>query len=1122
MKKNVKGLFTQLEGKPVYKIENYDAMENFFMTITSSSDIWNFCWSQGGVTAGRIDSNHAVFPYYTADKVSDAGSYTGNYTAIAVKKGDDVLVWEPFTSFYASASVKKQAALHLKNNIYKNFNGTEVWFEEINEDLNLLFRTGWTSSEKYGLVRTSYIENLNDSPVEVSVLDGCQNILPAGTASDFQNGNSVLLDAYKKTDLDEKGNIALFGFSSVVSDRAEPSESLLANTCWFSTNDKIILATDAPVQFTNFEKLPETKDFITSNVTKGKRSSAFICKKETLSKGPGIKWYQVFDTTLTLAQVEELKALIKDRAAATEDLEKDIQKGNDLMTEFLSSADGIQETADTMACLHHQENVMFNIMRGGIFANNGKISVKDFLKFVTQRNTSIYNTAVEYTNEFKTELVDYGTFADLVKSKNNAQFTRLFLEYMPITFSRRHGDPSRPWNIFSIRLKDREGNPILNYEGNWRDIFQNWEAIAYSFPVYIKNMCAKFLNAMTADGFNPYKVNRQGIDWEIPEPNNPWAAIGYWGDHQVIYFAKLLEFFNKTNRNELLASLDEKIYTSANVPYRIKNYEDILKNPRDTIVFDRELSNILQKNAKTLGGDAKLILATDNEPYLVSFAAKALQIVISKVANLIPGGGIWLNTQRPEWNDANNALAGYGLSVVTLCYLYRYLNLLTDIFSNTKLETVTLPKALKECFVNLSKVYAEADAEKTAKDAGLRKAFTDKTGKIFEAERTEFYKNGYNGGEETISTKDILAALNSFLKQVEVSIKLNKRADGLYHSYNTVKISSDKMEVEYLQEMLEGQVAILSSDLLTPAEAQGLVKALQSSKIYESRQNSFMLYPNKELPAFQDKNCVSGKDADLLEKLYERTGLLYVEKDINGVFHFNPEFRNANIMKAFIENQSAEMQPTDKEKADMLAIYEKTFNHQSFTGRSGTFYAYEGLGSIYWHMVSKLLLAVQENIFKAYKNNDAKTAIELTHSYYEVRSGLGYNKSPELYGAFPADPYSHTPSGQGAKQPGMTGQVKEEVLTRFGELGVSVEDGIASFNPIILKKSEIKEDGSLSFTWCGIPVTYKFTNGCENHISVNGNKRNGTTLTQKETADLFLRQNIISSIEVEFSSGFGF
>ena len=59
--------FVKINGELFYKIEDYDLMEDFFMTITSSSDVWNFCWSQGGVTAGRMDANHAVFPYYTAD-----------------------------------------------------------------------------------------------------------------------------------------------------------------------------------------------------------------------------------------------------------------------------------------------------------------------------------------------------------------------------------------------------------------------------------------------------------------------------------------------------------------------------------------------------------------------------------------------------------------------------------------------------------------------------------------------------------------------------------------------------------------------------------------------------------------------------------------------------------------------------------------------------------------------------------------------------------------------------------------------------------------------------------------------------------------------------------------------
>ena len=47
----------------------------------------------------------------------------------------------------------------------------------------------------------------------------------------------------------------------------------------------------------------------------------------------------------------------------------------------------------------------------------------------------------------------------------------------------------------------------------------------------------------------------------------------------------------------------------------------------------------------------------------------------------------------------------------------------------------------------------------------------------------------------------------------------------------------------------------------------------------------------------------------------------------------------------------------------LLETFEDIFNHKSFTGRSGTFYGYEGLGSIYWHMVSKLVIKCTRNVF---------------------------------------------------------------------------------------------------------------------------------------------------------------
>ena len=1136
--KKVKGSITTLadEKGQFYKIENYDCMDDFFMTITSSSDIWNFCWAQGGITAGRIDCDHAVFPYGTADKVSDAKNYTGSYTAVLAGN----TLWEPFASLGVSPALRRLAEKNIRRNIYKNTAGTEVWFEEINDDLKLSFRYGWTSSSKYGLVKKSVITNLSDKAVSVKVLDGCRNILPACVTADFQNNNSVLLDAYKKTDLDTESRLALFAVSSIVTDKAEPSEGLFANVSWFNTKDDLLLATDAPEQFAEKGKVDGVE------VVKGKRPAAYICREikiagsspaMTHSASPAMTgsdyWYQVFDTRLDAAKIALLKKELADRKTITKSLEADIAAGKALMETYIAEADGFQETAETMTCVHHSENVMFNIMRGGFFANRGKINLGDFVKFVAQRNKALVKltektiTKVKATAD-KEGFVIYGDLETAILKQKDPQLSRLFYEYMPLIFSRRHGDPSRPWNRFNIHLRDNDGNPILNYEGNWRDIFQNWEALAWSYPQYIKNMTAKFLNAMTIEGFNPYRISREGIDWEIPDPDDPWSQIGYWGDHQVIYLQKLLEVYAKLNEAQLVSELGEKIYASSNVPYKIKNYKSIVADPRNSIAFDYKLSAKLKECAASAGSDAKLVTATgiagDGDVAMVTLATKLLQVVIAKMANFVPGGGIWLNTQRPEWNDANNALAGYGLSMVTLYYLHRFVKFLTRLFDSSDAQSFVLPSAVAECFKELGKLYAETSAKKTATNATLRKKFTDAEGLIFEKERNTLYKKGYGTSEKSIKKTELLSILNSILEHIETTVELNRRSDGLYHAYNTMKISGQtsdgtggKMEIEYLQEMLEGQVAVLSAGMLTPAEALGVLKALRKSRMYEPRQNSYMLYPNKELAMFEAKNCVTAADVKKagLEALLKKSGSSIMYKDCNGKYHFNGEFRNVQFLRDICDKLPAAQKPKPRELAALEALYEKTFNHQSFTGRSGTFYAYEGLGSIYWHMVSKLLLATQENTLAAAGTKEFK---ELESAYYDVRSGISFNKTPELYGAFPADPYSHTPYLQGAKQPGMTGQVKEEVLTRWGELGVDIENGQARFKPVILKDTEFFKDGTLRFTWCGTPVVYKKSKTAR--ITINGKTREykkqaGAFLTKEETSDLFARNGKVKEITVE-------
>ena len=52
-------------------IANSHLMPEFFISLTSSSDHWMFISSNGALTAGRKNATHALFPYYSADKISD-------------------------------------------------------------------------------------------------------------------------------------------------------------------------------------------------------------------------------------------------------------------------------------------------------------------------------------------------------------------------------------------------------------------------------------------------------------------------------------------------------------------------------------------------------------------------------------------------------------------------------------------------------------------------------------------------------------------------------------------------------------------------------------------------------------------------------------------------------------------------------------------------------------------------------------------------------------------------------------------------------------------------------------------------------------------------------------------
>ncbi len=1128
----VQGNFLEIDGEKFYRIEHYDQMPDFFMTIVSDSDQWMFISSNGSLSAGRKDRDHALFPYYTDDKIHDYYDLTGSKTVILAQRGDHTSLWKPFSKELANVY---RTDRYLLKSIY----GNKIIFQERNFDLELDFQYGWFFSDKYGFVKRSRLVNFGAGSVKLQVLDGIRNILPSGVDYNFQNEYSNLLDGYKKSELIEDTKLGLFMLSSIPVDKAEPSESLNATTVWsFGLADSKVLISDK--QLGNFITGAPLQ---TETDIRASRGAYFINADVFLPGQKEKEWFFVCEVDQSTTGVANLNHFLEADNNFFGLINADIEKGTDKLVSFVASADGLQKSSDELCTARHFSNILFNIMRGGIYVNNYMIATEDLKRFIRDTNKTVEPEAEELLAK-KSPEISIQDLHLLAKQSSNSSLIRICNEYLPLTFSRRHGDPSRPWNQFSIDSRNEDGSPKFDFQGNWRDIFQNWEALSISFPEFVENIISKFVNATTADGYNPYRIMRKGIDWECPDPDDPWSYIGYWGDHQIIYLQKLLELSDSYHPGRIDQMLAEEVCAYANVPYRIKSYAEIVSDPKNTIVFDGELNKRIRAMVGEMGSDGRLLCIGDNKVYHVNLTEKILVILLAKLINFIPEAGIWLNTQRPEWNDANNALVGNGASMVTLCYLRRFMSFWKTVFNRSAYASVNISVELKTLFDNVSGIFSSnKQLIGTGFSDSERRRFADVLGEAGTVYRRSIYTNSFSGEKTQVGMDQLIQFLTLSLEYIDQSISKNRRDDGLYHSYNLVSFDNDTISIRHLYEMLEGQVAVLSSGYLSPSESLEVLRALKKSDLFRADQYSYLLYPDRRLPGFIEKNNIPVGiviGSELLNRLIADKETSIVSTDLTGGIHFHGSFRNAGVLDSALESLDEEKygQLVKKEKSMILNIYEKLFDHQSFTGRSGTFYAYEGLGSIYWHMVSKLLLAAQESFFQAMNVSvERGLSAQLRESYFDIKAGIGMYKSPLLYGAFPTDAYSHTPGNSGARQPGMTGQVKEDVISRMRELGVAVEGGKVRFDTLLLNPAEFMDrdelfsyqaiDGSigsvqlsanqLAFTLCQVPVIYSASDRREIEVIFNSGEAliiEGDLLDVQSSNKIFNRTGEIRQLKV--------
>ncbi|BET66466.1 hypothetical protein ASA1KI_13840 [Opitutales bacterium ASA1] len=1115
-------------------------MSPFLLSVPSAGDHWMFVGSNGAITAGRGNTDRALFPYTTQDKLFDNVHSAGSLSLVWLGDGcgDTPSLWEPW------ANVPPRAlSLQVRRSVAKDATGSRVVFEEERACDGLHWTTEWSTAIGLGIVRRAVVENRSDRTVQLRILDGIHNIVPGGLWQAFQDNFSNLADAYKRCELLRPSGIGLYYLGSIPTDRAEPSEGLTATVVWSCGLDasRRLLGGSQVAAFRRGEAVREQTEL------RGQRGAYLLEADLSLAPGEIREWWICAETAQDAAAVVALRQRLERNPPGPEDFRAAVEKTAGLLRARIGAVDGLQSTADERRCWRHFSNALYNSMRGGLPAQGHVLRRDDLSAHVRRFNRPVWTRHREWLESLPPELPRSQWLAAL-HERGDPDLVRLGREYLPLTFSRRHGDPSRPWNRFSIETQSPDGRtPRIAYQGNWRDIFQNWEALLHAYPEFADAVVARFLDASTADGNNPYRIHERGFEWEEPEPDQPWSNIGYWGDHQIAYLLKLLEFRAAHAPDALLAALGDETFVHARVPYRIAGYEDMLARPRDTVAYDHAAHDEVAARVRAIGADGQLLHLEDDSLVHAGMAEKLLVPLLAKLSAFVPDGGIWMNTQRPEWNDANNALAGYGLSVVTLGYVHRYVEFLADLLGRAPdgahyrvaVEVENWIRALDASFA------ASESALEHGFDSASRRALLDGTGRAGSDYRMRLYEKGLSGDRRPVSAADIVRFLRRVQRFARDTLLRNRREDGLWHSYNILRIEPDGgIAVDRLDEMLEGQVSILASGVLSPAEAAGLASTLPGSRLYRADLGSYMLQPDRALPAFLDRNRIPeaalGRSR-LLSGMLDCGDARIVVRDADGCGRFHASLRNAECLRTALATLRADETWADlaAAEADLIEeIYESTFRHRSFTGRSASFFAYEGLGSIYWHMVSKLVLALQENHGRAIEEGAPPQVVDaLAAAYHATNDSLGWRKDPARYGAFPTDAYSHTPAHAGAQQPGMTGQVKEDLIVRRGELGVGMCDGRLRFDPRLLRRDEFHDlpttfscfdpdgterifdlpAGSLAFTVCGVPVVYTLANETGFEVRRADGSRysaDGVELTRADTTTVLERTGAIERIHV--------
>ena len=313
----------------MYAITDSHRMEPFFVSVPSESDLWMFISSRGGLTAGRVDADRALFPYMAEDRIHDGRHVTGPYTLLRVLDGPAAgRVHRPFAF---------DEEVPQRTHLYKGVTGNSLGFEEEVPDLGLTISYRWQGCDAFGWTRRVVVTNTGVRPIALGVLDGLRNLQPYGVPARLSQTSSCLVDAYRRSEIERVSGVGIYALTARIIDRAEASEMLRANVAWCVGLDGPRLLTLSQLSAFRQGRPLEPEDDL-----RGDRAGYFAAGEITLAPGASHTWWMVADVGLDHASVVELARTLTggfDPAV----IEGALDAATRSLRSMVASSDGVQE-----------------------------------------------------------------------------------------------------------------------------------------------------------------------------------------------------------------------------------------------------------------------------------------------------------------------------------------------------------------------------------------------------------------------------------------------------------------------------------------------------------------------------------------------------------------------------------------------------------------------------------------------------------------------------------------------------------------------------------------------------------------------------------------------------------